>query len=746
MRDGRATPGQSPSWPWWARSPRRRSGLALGLPPLVAASFVALALVAAGVAWLAPSMASDWLPWILLAATLATALFVAFPDRQLRAAQLTLLAGIAVAGVLLPAVQVLVFAALAIAVEAALLLAAGGTVSGSPSSIALTVAGLGLSVAVAIAAALGARGTRLALGDQLGSDVRAREAEVRSEENAAAFRLLATCSSDLVFLVGLDGRVLYASPSVERLFGASLPAIQGRSFTDRILEADRALALQMAERAMGGGAARGTLRLVLLDGKVRAYDAAFDASTSGDVRVVAIAARDVTEQLRLAEQLQQSQKLEAVGRLARGVAHDFANLLTVVQSGTTLARESLPPGHAAHADLADVSAAADRGVALARQLLAFTRPEGQGPQRAEVGLVLGQLARFIPRLMGAGIRVRISEEVKVGEVPVSATQLEQIILNLAINARDAMPRGGWIRIEARRRELREGEARALAPGPHVEIVVRDEGCGMSEEVRSHLFEPYFTTKGPGRGSGLGLATCLGIVERGGGTIEVESEAGKGSTFRVLLPVASSLEVAAPAPATALSAARRSRILIVDHDPALVALLSRLLAAPPARGLHRRIGHGGAPAGRLVPGRGRRGGHGTRPGRGPRRGHHGRGPEDEPPGARGARDRRGAGPGRRRAPPRGRRGTGPEAGHRGGPRRGGGAGGEPGAGPARAGTGLERGGLLLRHAVERPEPPDQVERVDRPRRAGRRKSSPRIPSAYRSARSLNVGTRTAAFPT
>jgi PAS domain S-box-containing protein len=553
-------------------------GLALGLPPLVAASFVALALVAAGVAWLAPTMESDWLPWLLLAATLATALLAAFPDRQVRAAQLTFLAGIAVAGVLLPAVQVLVFAALAIALEVALLVAAGGSVSGSPSSIALVVAGLGFSIAVATAAALGARGTRLALGDRLGSDVRAREAEVRSEENAAAFRLLATCSSDLVFLVGLDGRVLYASPSVERLFGASLPAIQGRPFTDRILEADRALALQMAERAMGGGTARGTLHVVLTDAKVRAYDAAFDASTSGDVRVVAIAARDVTEQLRLAEQLQQSQKLEAVGRLARGVAHDFANLLTVVQSGTTLARETLPPGHAAHADLADVSAAADRGVALARQLLAFTRPEGQGPQRTEVGMVLGQLARFIPRLMGAGIRVRISEEVKVGEVPISATQLEQIVLNLAINARDAMPRGGWIRIEARRRELREGECRALAPGPHVEIAVRDEGGGMSEEVRRHLFEPYFTTKGPGRGSGLGLATCLGIVERGGGTIEVESESGKGSTFRVLLPVASSLEGVAPAPATGLTAARRSRILIVDHDPALVALLSRLLAA------------------------------------------------------------------------------------------------------------------------------------------------------------------------
>ena len=293
---------------------------------------------------------------------------------------------------------------------------------------------------------------------------------------------------------------------------------------------------------------------------------------------MAVSARDVTERLRLAEQLQQAQKLEAVGQVARGVAHDFNNLLTVAQSGNCLARESLPPGHGAHADLADVSAAADQGAALARQLLAFTRPEGQGPQRTDVGMVLGQLARFIPRIMGSGIRVRVSEEAKVGEVPVSATELEQVILNIAINARDAMPGGGWIRIEAKRRGGSEPGPGGLASGPRVEITVRDEGSGMSEDVRKHLFEPFFTTKGPGRGSGLGLATSLGIVKRAGGTIVVESAPGKGSTFRVVLPALAPSAPIVTDTRSVLSPSRRSRILIVDHDPALVALLSRLLAA------------------------------------------------------------------------------------------------------------------------------------------------------------------------
>jgi len=222
-------------------------GLAWGLEPAVAASFVALALVSAVVAWLAPGMVSDWLPWVLLTASLATVFLLVLPDRQLRATHLTFLAAIAVAGVVLPAAQVLVFAVLAVAAEGAFLLAIGGMAQTPNDPGPLAAAGISLSIIVATAAALGASGMRRALGEQMGRDARAREAEVRSEEHASAFRLLAACTSDLVFLVGPDGQVRYASPSADRLFGAGLPAIVGGAFTDRVLEADRPRAVQMVE-------------------------------------------------------------------------------------------------------------------------------------------------------------------------------------------------------------------------------------------------------------------------------------------------------------------------------------------------------------------------------------------------------------------------------------------------------------------------------------------------------------------
>jgi signal transduction histidine kinase/ActR/RegA family two-component response regulator len=421
-----------------------------GLSPAVTLSCLALAFVAWSVAWLAARMRSDLLPWVLLLAIVATASVSPLPDGQLRATSLTLLAAIVVAGAVLPALQVLAFAGVAVAAQLAVLIAVGPTVQVPMSSLGIAVAGVSLSAIVAATVALGARGPRGALGDATGNGDPAREAE--------------------------------------------------------------------------------------------------------------------------------AQKLEAVGRLAGGVAHDFNNILAVVQSGASLAREGLPPGHPAHGDLADVSAAADRGAALARQLLAFTRPEGHGVDRGDVRRVLAELARFVPRLVGAATRVRVSEEANLGEVPVSGTQLEQVILNLAINARDAMPSGGWIRIAARRREIRGGELPPLAAGAYVEIAVTDEGTGMSEEVRLHIFEPFFSTKEPGCGSGLGLATSLGIVARAGGAIDVESEPGKGSTFRVLLPRFAPPRTAFQVGGAFLSSARRSRVLIVDHDPALVALLSRLLAA------------------------------------------------------------------------------------------------------------------------------------------------------------------------
>ena len=398
------------------------------------------------------------------------------------------------------------------------------------------------------------------------------------EDVSSPFQLLADCTSDLVFLVDEEGRITYASPSAERTFGTRLAAIRGQPFTIRTVKEDRCVAEEMLSSARKEGSARGTLRVMLPGGVVRAYDTLVDATSGAEPGVVVVSGRDVTEQLRLAAQLRQAQKMEAVGRLAAGVAHDFNNMIAVIRSGTALARESLPQGHSAHADLADVASAADRGAALTRQLLSFARTESVGARCADVSLVLAEMSRFVPRLMGRGIQVRFVEGPGLGEVPVSATGLEQVVLNLVINARDAMPSGGWITVEARRIDVRSTEGTSLSPGPHVEIAVRDQGTGMSAEVRGRLFEPFFTTKASGMGSGLGLATSREIVEGGGGTIEVETEEGRGTVIRVLLP---RVALVTGQPALAVpegSVGRRSRILLVDHDPALVALLSRMLAA------------------------------------------------------------------------------------------------------------------------------------------------------------------------
>ncbi len=390
--------------------------------------------------------------------------------------------------------------------------------------------------------------------------------------------LLPICSADLALLVDAEGRITCARDPARRTFGVRFEAEPGEVLVDRIVEADRGRAFELMRRARQEGAARGTLHATLPNGEVRAYDTHVDATKGVAPGALVVSGRDITEQLRLSDQLRQAQKVEALGRLAAGVAHDFNNLLAVIQSGAALAAEQLPPGHPAQDDLADVAAAARRGAALTCQLLAFARKDSAHAPRADVASVLAEMARFVPRLVGRGVQVRFAEGSTLGEVPVSATSLEQVILNLAINARDAMPMGGWITIEARRVEVRSGDGSTLAPGPHVEISVRDQGTGMSEEVRRRLFEPFFTTKAPDAGSGLGLPTSRGIVEGAGGTIEVDTEEGRGSVFRVLLPrlaLAPGLEGIAP-PET--PRVRRSRVLIVDHDPELVALLSRLLAA------------------------------------------------------------------------------------------------------------------------------------------------------------------------
>ena len=248
--------------------------------------------------------------------------------------------------------------------------------------------------------------------------------------------------------------------------------------------------------------------------------------------------RDVTEQHRLEEQLRQAQKLEAIGQLAGGVAHDFNNLLTAILGFTELLASSLPPEDPGLDDLGEIKKAGERAAALTRQLLAFGRKQIVQPTVLDINAVIEGLEPMLRRLLMETVTLRIERDEPPGLVLMDATQIEQILINLAVNASDAMGRrGGTLTIRTAMASMPSGPGGdgVLPPGEYVLLVVTDTGSGMSEEVIAHIFEPFFTTKGPGKGTGLGLATVYGIVKQSGGDIRVHSEPGRGSTFEIVLP-------------------------------------------------------------------------------------------------------------------------------------------------------------------------------------------------------------------
>jgi nitrogen-specific signal transduction histidine kinase/CheY-like chemotaxis protein len=247
---------------------------------------------------------------------------------------------------------------------------------------------------------------------------------------------------------------------------------------------------------------------------------------------------DLTEQKQLEERLRQAQKMEAVGQLAGGVAHDFNNLLTIITGYSELLLGSLPPGDQGLEFLRQIKQAGERAASLTRQLLAFGRKQTLHIQVLDLNALVHNLQKMLRRLIGENIDIVIEPDPLLGKVKVDPVQIEQVLLNLAVNARDAMPEGGTLTVATANVELDEvwGQSRPeLVPGPYVQLTVRDTGCGMDSAVKAHLFEPFFTTKEVGKGTGLGLATVYGIVKQSGGHVEVDSKPGRGATFRIYLP-------------------------------------------------------------------------------------------------------------------------------------------------------------------------------------------------------------------
>ena len=287
-----------------------------------------------------------------------------------------------------------------------------------------------------------------------------------------------------------------------------------------------------------------------------------------------------TQRQRMEEHLRRSQKMEAIGRLAGGVAHDFNNLLTVIKGHTGLMLEQLQPGDALYSGSHQIEQAADRAASLTRQLLAFCRMQVLQPKVLNVNVLISDIAKMLARLIRADIHFVFQPDDSLGRVKADPGQLEQVILNFAVNASDAMPNGGTLRIETQNVTMDGGIARSrpgVPLGSYVMLAVTDTGCGMDAQTKARIFEPFFTTKELGKGTGLGLATVYGVVKQSGGWIWVESEPGKGSRFEVYLPRVMEAEEALCAPVkTAVPATRGETVMIAEDEDAVRDLASNFL--------------------------------------------------------------------------------------------------------------------------------------------------------------------------
>jgi two-component system, cell cycle sensor histidine kinase and response regulator CckA len=293
---------------------------------------------------------------------------------------------------------------------------------------------------------------------------------------------------------------------------------------------------------------------------------------AGAVEYLEGTVEDVTQQRSLENQFRQAQRLEAVGRLAGGVAHDFNNVLTAITGYSELLLDEFDPGDPKRQDVQEIHAAAQRAAALTRQLLAFSRKQVFQTRVLDLNAVVRMLEKMVQRLVGEDVKLAVSLCAGLGAVRADPGQLEQVILNLAVNSRDAMPGGGRLTIETANADLDEtyaSEHAGASPGRYIMLAISDTGIGMDAETRSHMFEPFFTTKEQGKGTGLGLATVYGIVKQSGGFVWVYSEPGRGATFKIYLPrVEDVAAVRDAAPSVRPVAGGRETVLVAEDDPSV----------------------------------------------------------------------------------------------------------------------------------------------------------------------------------
>jgi PAS domain S-box-containing protein len=395
----------------------------------------------------------------------------------------------------------------------------------------------------------------------------------QAEEARARLVAILEATTDFVAIAGVDHRVLYLNRAGRALTGLT-PAEDAsrRTLLDFYPEEgckalrNNALPAALLKGAWSGEAVlKGPGGVVAVSQVVLAH-----RSPAGAVEFFSVIARDISERQKLEEQFRQAQKMEAVGRLAGGIAHDFNNLLTIITGYSDFLVECFPDGDDRQEFAREVKKAAERAATLTRQLLAFSRKQMLMPRVLNLNSLVANMDKMLCRLMGEDIELATALEPTLHPVKADPGQLEQILMNLAVNARDAMERGGKLTVRTANVVLGPAYVREhpeVRPGPYVLLAVSDTGCGMDEATQERIFEPFFTTKGVGKGTGLGLATVYGIVKQSGGHIEVESAPGAGSMFRIYLPrMGEALTTPEPEGKRAGPAGGTETVLLVEDEP------------------------------------------------------------------------------------------------------------------------------------------------------------------------------------
>ena len=424
----------------------------------------------------------------------------------------------------------------------------------------------------ALAATIGDHAALAIVNAQLLESLQRELAErKKAEERAKTFVALVEASADMIGMADFDGHIVFVNGAGRSLLGLS-PEHDVTQDTLADYHVPEELRAVFQHRQLGHWSGETLLRHQVTGEPIVTKASSFLVrDVGGKPLCYGTVQHDLRATKRLEAELRQAQKMEALGRLAGGIAHDFNNLLTVILSYAAMLQNTLPRDSRSASDVAQIDRAAQRAAELTRQLLAFSRRQVLEPKPLDLGAAIHTMSAMIRRLIGEDIELRIVTASEIGRVMVDAGQIEQVVMNLVVNARDAMQGGGVLTLETSPVELARGD-RGLR------LSITDTGTGIDEQTRAHVFDPFFTTKEHGKGTGLGLSTVMGIVEQSGGQVTVESQVGRGTTFHVFLPVTDDT----PPPSIAIARAATpmhgtQRVLVVEDEVEVRVLIREVLS-------------------------------------------------------------------------------------------------------------------------------------------------------------------------